>query len=525
MIAGFVIAYVVVLLVAGVIILTTYLRNRKLDKLISEVEIKIEARAAFIQRAPVKSTSTPRQQTGHPFSEFSKYAAIMVYDECTNCDAVVNKTLHHDNSRSKCLEKFYCLLVDKSFCLAFVRTLEQQSRMTTDQKKVVGCLLTVVLQKEERMYYLTGLLKVLLADAVTNARMAKMSVFRRNDSITEKLLAIWFAVTLYPYIKTTIGKSILSLFQAIQEEVDKKPGNILKDTVKQKIKSVFVQMLTMDIQRHSKYPVPVKYMFDFLDSLAEECGIDYGDMNQKLKCDSLHLPLWTKILRNPQDLFDFELVDDTEKFAEDLVNALTEICSENTNVNFTELHEEISSCKAQLQRCFREVKDQASVKKDDLKLYVHEHFQDLNISFGRLAALDELFKFVIEFNEEIMKALESDEHCEKEDYTSTLRELISSLVEHQYEQIPSKYESLEPRSVVQYEILHQSFPRRAQDYQDLCLEPKAQYEMLQHDPKAKNTKLSIRKPKSQYQEIELIPASEYTQLQLTGKDSPNPIDK
>ncbi|XP_070557475.1 plexin-A4-like [Ptychodera flava] len=505
LIGGLVAAFVLLVAITIVIVIVCYLRNRKLDRQIAETENRLQTMVMEMRAGP---------DVNLPFADYSKYTANMVYDLRTGQQGLEN--LHSNTNRKMDLEKFNSLLMNKFFCLVLIRTLEQQRRMANDQKKAFGHLLTIALHEKTKIY-LPEILKELFADAVIKAERTKKtkSMLNRVDTIMESILNAWFAITLYSYIKTCLGESIYELFLAMTTQADKEPRQMLTGSTRDKVHTVFANMLTLDEQHHSHFPAPIKFMFDMLDSIAEKHGISDGNVTRSWKCDSLHLGLWAKILQSPQYVLDIKPTNDVKRGLEGVAQAFIEICSETTNSpsETDELYEEISTFKTQLQQFFDDIKALPSVSEGALKQYLEEHSQDHSASSDRLAALDELIKFVIGFHNEITEALQNDENCEKEGHAVALKELISSIVESQYEQIPGKYESLQPRPVVLYDGLHQ-LPQNPPQYQDLYPEQRSKYMMLQRHKEERPEEASSQHTPSEYQSIQPEPKSQYTHLKF-----------
>ncbi|XP_070557200.1 uncharacterized protein [Ptychodera flava] len=171
----------------------------------------------------------------------------------------------------------------------------------------------------------------------------------------------------------------------------------------------------------------------------------------------------------------------------------------------------IENFRGQLRRYFEEVKSLPRVSDAELKNYLDETYQDLSNSFDRMFALDELFYFVIGFKDEIVTALERDEHCKKAGHAATLDQLITSMAENPYEQIPSKYESLYAKPLVHYESLHQMSDKEA-DYQDLHPVSEPTYTSLVNDKQRLPGDPSLQSH-SEYQTLQPGPLSEYATLQ------------
>ncbi|XP_070559794.1 plexin-B-like [Ptychodera flava] len=422
LIGGLVTAFVL-LLVTVVVVIVRCVQKRTLNRRIAAVENRMETVGMEV-----------RTEQGLPFSNYSKYIAKMVYDLNIGNKGLSESSQGNTDQAMDYLENFYSLLTNKSFCLVLIRTLEHQRRMTKDQKKSVGGLLTITLQKEKSMIYLSEILKDLLADAVTKENKTKReNVLTRDYSIAGSMLTAWFAITLYSYIKTNIGESIYELFIVMTTNAGTEPRDILRGPAKEKVIRICEEMLTLDEQHRSSFPAPIKYMFDTLDRVAENSGIDDRYVTERWKCDSLHVGLWAKILQCPEYFFDISPSDDVKRGLEVIAQAFIEICSESMNSvsEIIELHEEMLIFKTQLQTVIDDIKALPSVSEDALKQYLEDHAQHQSGASERLLALSKLVEFAIGFNDEIAEALLRDEKCKQDGHAAMFKKLISSMIEHQ----------------------------------------------------------------------------------------------
>ncbi|XP_070559797.1 plexin-B-like isoform X2 [Ptychodera flava] len=373
--------FALLVVVTTAIVAVYYLRNRKLDRQIAEAEERLQTIVMAIRAGPDISV---------PFSDYRKYTANMIYDLHT-AKQELRRSLQNNNDRTMDLAKFYSLLTNKSFCLVFIRTLEQQSKITKDEKKAIGSLLTITVQNEKNMLYLPEILEELLTDAVIKADRTKKGTLKlkRKNSIVEFMLTAWIAITLYSHIKTYIGESLYDLFLVMTIRADMEPRKIFRGLAKERVNRVFEKILTFNDQPPTYFPAPIKYMCDMLDSVAEKCGINEEHVTRRWKCNSLHLGLWVKILQRPQLVFDINPSKDVKRGFRIIAQAFTEICSKTTRSTSkaTELYEEISTFKTQLQKYFDDVKALPSVSKGALKRYLEENLQVCDINLRKNSIL------------------------------------------------------------------------------------------------------------------------------------------
>ena len=77
----------------------------------------------------------------------------------------------------------------------------------------------------ERMEYATEILRTLLYQLVDKSFASKhpQLMLRRTESVVEKMLTNWLALSMYDYMKDQAGSSLFLLFSALKRQVEKGP--------------------------------------------------------------------------------------------------------------------------------------------------------------------------------------------------------------------------------------------------------------------------------------------------------------
>lgn len=91
----------------------------------------------------------------------------------------------------------------------------------------VASLLMVILM--ERMEYATDILRTLLLQLVEKSVTTKYPqlMLRRTESVVEKMLTNWLALTMYDYMKNYAGSQLFLLFSAIKHQIEKGPIDVI----------------------------------------------------------------------------------------------------------------------------------------------------------------------------------------------------------------------------------------------------------------------------------------------------------
>jgi len=81
----------------------------------------------------------------------------------------------------------------------------------------------------ERMEYATDILRTLVLQLVEKSVTSRYPqlMLRRTESIVEKMLTNWLALTMYDYLKTYAGGRLFMLFSALKHQVEKGPIDAL----------------------------------------------------------------------------------------------------------------------------------------------------------------------------------------------------------------------------------------------------------------------------------------------------------
>ena len=87
----------------------------------------------------------------------------------------------------------------------------------------VASLLMIILM--ERMEYATDILRTLLYQLVDKNVSSKhpQLMLRRTESVVEKMLTNWLALSMYDYVREQAGSQLFLLFSAIKRQVEKGP--------------------------------------------------------------------------------------------------------------------------------------------------------------------------------------------------------------------------------------------------------------------------------------------------------------
>uniref|UniRef100_A0A183IWQ4 Sema domain-containing protein n=1 Tax=Soboliphyme baturini TaxID=241478 RepID=A0A183IWQ4_9BILA len=200
---------------------TKQLRQMKsLKDQIDAIELKVanECKEAFAElQTDMTEWTTETTAAGIPFLPYREYVMQVLFPSSINHPVL--KDLEVDANRRTQLERGLTLLnqlfMNKSFLLIFVRTLESNKYFLSKDRVYVGSLLMVILH--EKMEYCTDILKTLLTELIEKTvqrRYQPKVLFRRSESVAERMLAAWFTFLMYRYlmVSTVLAELLFRTF-------------------------------------------------------------------------------------------------------------------------------------------------------------------------------------------------------------------------------------------------------------------------------------------------------------------------
>lgn len=248
-----VIAIAVVIIIVFVAFLIAYRRkstesNRVLKNMqeqmdILELRVAAECKEAFAElQTEMTDLTGDLTSGGIPFLDYRTYAMKILFPNMDD-HAVLQWERPELLRKEKGLRLFGQLIMNKTFLLLFIRTLESNRYFSMRDRSVkcfyclflylklrfgyrvnVASLIMVTLQS--KMEYCTDILKTLLAELIEKCMEGKSHpklLLRRTESVAEKMLSAWFTFLLYKFLRECAGDPLFLLFRAVKQQVDKGP--------------------------------------------------------------------------------------------------------------------------------------------------------------------------------------------------------------------------------------------------------------------------------------------------------------
>ncbi|XP_041709526.2 plexin-C1-like isoform X1 [Coregonus clupeaformis] len=235
-------------------------------------------------------------------------------------------------------------------------------------------------------------------------------------------------------------------FHLIDPDIDQDQKN--RERKKLKLKEVYLtKLLSTKVAVHSfveklfrtiwgtpnlKAPPAIKYFFDFLDAQGENKRISDPDVLHIWKTNSLPLRFWVNILKNPQFVFDMEKTPPLDGCLSVIAQAFMDSFSlaekqlgKHDPTNKLLYAKDISQYKQEVRAYYKQVRDQPPISSAEFKEFLHEESKKHENEFNESAALNELYKYMQRYFDEIK--LKLDQNSAPVELKEQLQSLFDSL--------------------------------------------------------------------------------------------------
>ncbi|XP_049953527.1 plexin-A4 isoform X2 [Schistocerca serialis cubense] len=200
------------------------LKNMQEQMDILELRVAAECKEAFAElQTEMTDLTGDLTSGGIPFLDYRTYAMKILFPNMDD-HAVLQWERPELLRKEKGLRLFGQLIMNKTFLLLFIRTLESNRYFSMRDRVNVASLIMVTLQS--KMEYCTDILKTLLAELIEKCMEGKSHpklLLRRTESVAEKMLSAWFTFLLYKFLRECAGEPLFMLFRAMKQQVDKGP--------------------------------------------------------------------------------------------------------------------------------------------------------------------------------------------------------------------------------------------------------------------------------------------------------------
>ncbi|XP_063446926.1 plexin-A1-like isoform X2 [Mytilus trossulus] len=225
------------LLVSVAVVITVVLaskRKRKgaekkfqMELLVLEDKIRETSREEFADaQMTIRDIKSDLVTSRVPYCNYQSYAFHQLFPNQDSCShsLLFEPMVTDDNRRKvqKAMDMFDKLMTNKLFMKSLVQTLESQNKLTPQDKAQFASLLSVCLLGNMKLFY--QLIDCLLIGMIKAANKKQHKVlFRRFDTITQRLTVNWLALSLFDHLKKNGGMQLFMLYKATQTVIEKAP--------------------------------------------------------------------------------------------------------------------------------------------------------------------------------------------------------------------------------------------------------------------------------------------------------------
>jgi len=173
-------------------------------------------------------------------------------------------------------------------------------------------------------------------------------------------------------------------------------------------------------------PLPIKYIFDFLDEQAERISQERPnsqDLNQSnlshiWKSNCLPLRFWVNLIKNPDFLFDIEKPTAVDHTLTTIAQTMIDACSvsnskKDHSVPKMIAQNQIESYRGWVQEYYEKIREIGYLPAKDFKDFLDDENQLHSGEFDTMAAVGQLWSYVTQYKNELYIALNADPDASK----------------------------------------------------------------------------------------------------------------
>ncbi|XP_008067285.2 plexin-B3-like, partial [Carlito syrichta] len=206
----------------------------------------------------------------------------------------------------------------------------------------------------------------------------------------------------------------------------------MKGTLQKFVDDTFQAILSV----HRPVPIAVKYLFDFLDELAEKHGIEDPETLHIWKTNSLLLRFWVNALKNPQLIFDVRVSDNVDAILAVIAQTFIDSCTTSEHkvgrdspVNKLLYAREIPRYRQMVEKYYADIRQSSPASYQEMNSALAELSGNYTSAPHCLEALQDLYHHIHRYYDQIISALEEDPVGQKMQLACRLQQ-IAALVEN-----------------------------------------------------------------------------------------------
>ncbi|XP_004717659.2 plexin-B3 isoform X2 [Echinops telfairi] len=206
----------------------------------------------------------------------------------------------------------------------------------------------------------------------------------------------------------------------------------MKGTLQKFVDDTFQAILSVN----RPVPIAVRYLFDFLDELAEQHSVQDPETLHIWKTNSLLLRFWVNTLKNPQVIFDVRVSDNVDASLAVVAQTFIDSCTlsehkvgRDSPVNKLLYAREIPRYKQMVEKYYADIRQSSPASYQEMNSTLTELSGSYTSTAHCLAALHELYTHIHRYYDQVISALEEDPVGQKMQLAGRLQQ-VAALVEN-----------------------------------------------------------------------------------------------
>lgn len=204
----------------------------------------------------------------------------------------------------------------------------------------------------------------------------------------------------------------------------------MKGTLQKFVDDLFTAILSTS----RPVPLAVKYFFDLLDEQAQQHNISDPETIHIWKTNSLPLRFWINILKNPQFIFDVQTSDHVDAVLSVIAQTFMDSCTiadhklgRDSPINKLLYARDIPRYKQMVERYYGDIRQTISASDQEMNSALAELSRNYAAEVNCLVALNELYKYINKYYDQIITALEDDSTAQKMQLGYRLQQIAAAV--------------------------------------------------------------------------------------------------
>ncbi|KAK7884781.1 hypothetical protein WMY93_027904 [Mugilogobius chulae] len=204
----------------------------------------------------------------------------------------------------------------------------------------------------------------------------------------------------------------------------------MKGTLQKFVDDLFTAILSTS----RPVPLAVKYFFDLLDEQALQHNINDPETIHIWKTNSLPLRFWINILKNPQFIFDVQTSDHVDAVLSVIAQTFMDSCTiadhklgRDSPINKLLYARDIPRYKQMVERYYADIRQTISASDQEMNSALAELSRNYAAEVNCLVALNELYKYINKYYDQIITALEDDSTAQKMQLGYRLQQIAAAV--------------------------------------------------------------------------------------------------